>query len=256
MRPRKRFGQHFLHDPAVLARIVATVDPRPGDNLVEIGPGRGALTELLLARSGRLTAIEIDRDLVPELRGRFGHALTLIEGDALRANYPALAAGGPLRLIGNLPYNITSPLLFTLLTCGAPITDMHFMLQREVVDRLVAPPGSRDYGRLSAAVAARAQAQALFTIGPGAFKPPPRVQSAVVRLQPRPAPFEIADFDAYDRVVTAAFGQRRKTLRNALARLLDADAIAAAGVEPGARAETVTPAQFAALAAKVSEERT
>lgn len=245
---RKRFGQHFLHDPAVLDRIVAAIDPRPGDNLVEIGPGHGALTALLLARAGRLTAIEIDRDLVGPLRERFGDALSLIEADALRADYTALAGGAPLRLVGNLPYNISSPLLFTLLAGEAPITDMHFMLQREVVDRIVAAPGTRDYGRLSAAVAARADAMPLFTVGPGAFKPPPRVESAVVRLRPRPAPFDLSDAAAYDRVVTAAFGQRRKTLRNALSALLDADAIATAGVDPGARAETVTPAQFAALA--------
>jgi 16S rRNA (adenine1518-N6/adenine1519-N6)-dimethyltransferase len=241
-----------LHDPAVLGRIVAAVDPQPGDNLVEIGPGRGALTALLLARADRITAIEIDRDLAPALRARFGDALTLIEADALRVDYIALAGGAPLRLVGNLPYNISSPLLFTLLTGGAPIADMHFMLQREVVDRIVAAPGTRDYGRLSAAVAARADAQPLLTVGSGAFKPPPRVESAMVRLRPRPPPFDLRDPAVYDRVVTAAFGQRRKTLRNALSGLLDADSIAAAGVDPGARAETVTPAQFAALAQLVN----
>lgn len=250
---RKRFGQHFLHDPAVLARIVAAVDPRPGDNLVEIGPGRGALTEPLLARAGRLTAIEIDRDLAGGLRERFGESLELIEADALRTDYAALAAAGPLRLVGNLPYNISSPLLFTLLTGDAPISDIHFMLQREVVDRMVAAPGARGYGRLSAAVAARAEAELLFTVGAGAFTPPPRVGSAVVRLRPRPAPFELPDPAAYDRVVTAAFGRRRKTLRNALSGLLDAGTIAAAGVDPGARAETVTPAQFAALARRLND---
>lgn len=250
---RKRFGQHFLHDPAVLDRIVAAVDPRPGDNLVEIGPGRGALTERLLARAGRLTAIEIDRDLTPALRERFGDSLVLIEADALHADYPALAAAGPLRLVGNLPYNISSPLLFTLLASGAPIADMHFMLQREVVERIAAAPGTPAYGRLSAAVAARADAEILFTVGPGAFKPPPRVHSAVVRLRPRPAPFPLPDLAAYDRVVTAAFGQRRKTLRNALAGLLGAGEIAAAGVDPGTRAERVTPAQFAALAARITK---
>lgn len=250
---RKRFGQHFLHDPVVLERIVAAVDPRPGDNLVEIGPGRGALTELLLARADRLRAIEIDRDLAAALRQRFGGPLELIEDDALDVDYAALAADGPLRLVGNLPYNISSPLLFTLFACDAVVADMHFMLQREVVERIVAAPGSRDYGRLSAAVAARADAETLFTVGPGAFKPPPRVNSAVVRLRPRPPPFPLPDPAAYDRVVTAAFGQRRKTLRNALADLLDADEIAAAGVDPGTRAERVTPAQFAALAGRLSQ---
>lgn len=248
---RKRFGQHFLHDPAVLGRIVDAIDPRPGDNLVEIGPGRGALTELLLARAGRLRAVEIDRDLTPALRERFGDTLDLIEADALRVDYSVPAAAGPLRLVGNLPYNISSPLLFTLLASNAAIVDMHFMLQKEVVARIAAAPGTRDYGRLSATVAARADAEVLFTVGPGAFKPPPRVDSAVVRLRPRPAPFPLSDLAAYDRVVTAAFGQRRKTLRNALAGLLDADAIADAGVDPGVRAERVTPAQFAALAARL-----
>lgn len=250
---RKRFGQHFLHDPAVLGRIVDAIDPRPGDNLVEIGPGRGALTEPLLARAGRLAAIEIDRDLTPVLRERFGAALDLIEADALRVDYPALTAAGPLRLVGNLPYNISSPLIFKLLASGAGIADMHFMLQREVVARIAAGPGTRDYGRLSVAVAARADAEILFTVGPGAFKPPPRVHSAVVRLRPRPAPFPLRNLAAYDRVVTAAFGQRRKTLRNALAGLLDADAIADAGIDPRLRAERVTPAQFAALAARLRE---
>lgn len=252
---RKRFGQHFLHDPAVLNRIVDAVDPRPGDNLVEIGPGRGALTELLLARTDRLLAIEIDRDLAPMLRERFGPALDLIENDALRVDYAALAESGPLRLVGNLPYNISSPLLFALLASDAVIVDMHFMLQKEVVARIAAAPGTRDYGRLSAAVAARADAEVLFTVGPGAFKPPPRVNSAVVRLRPRPAPFPLPDLAAYDRVVTAAFGQRRKTLRNALADLLDADSIVDAGVDPGIRAERVTPAQFAALAARLPASR-
>ncbi|MES1943135.1 dimethyladenosine transferase [Salinisphaera sp. PC39] len=253
MKARKRFGQHFLHDPAVLGRIVDAVAPRPGDNLVEIGPGRGALTERLLERIGRLTAIEIDRDLVPALRARFGEALTVIEADALKADYAALAAAGPLRLVGNLPYNISSPLLFALLGGDAPVADMHFMLQKEVVDRIVATAGERDYGRLSAAVAARAEAEVLFTVGPGAFNPPPRVNSAVVRLRPRPAPFPLPDPAAYDRVVTAAFGQRRKTLRNALSGLLDADAIAAAGVDPGDRAERITPERFAALALRLSD---
>ncbi|HET7315589.1 16S rRNA (adenine(1518)-N(6)/adenine(1519)-N(6))-dimethyltransferase RsmA, partial [Salinisphaera sp.] len=214
---RKRFGQHFLHERGVIDRILAALDARPDDRLVEIGPGEGALTEALLDRVEHLSAIEIDRDLVAHWQRRAADApgLDLIAGDALKIDYGALAArrGGPLRLIGNLPYNISSPLLFALLGSTAPIIDMHFMLQKEVVDRLVAAPGSGAYGRLSVAIAARAEASLLFDVGPGAFKPPPKVMSSVVRLTPRAPDFIIDDDAMFDRVVAAAFGQRRKTLR-------------------------------------------
>ena len=252
IRARKRFGQHFLHDPAVIDRIVDAVGLRAGDAAVEIGPGRGALTARLLAAAGELDAIEIDRDLARALRARFaaGEHFVLHECDALEFDWRALARarGRPLRLIGNLPYNISTPLLFRLLEAADAIVDMHFMLQREVVDRIVAAPGSRNYGRLSVMLAPRVAATRLFEVGPGAFQPPPRVDSAVVRLRVTGQPPEWARSALYAPLVSAAFSQRRKTLRNALRRYLPADAMQALGIDPGARAETLSAAQFGALA--------
>jgi 16S rRNA (adenine1518-N6/adenine1519-N6)-dimethyltransferase len=252
MRARRRFGQHFLHDPLVIERIVAAIAARPGDALVEIGPGQGALTRPLLAAAGALDVIEIDRDLVVALRRDFAATpgLRVHEGDALEFDYGALARerGQRLRLIGNLPYNISTPLLFHLLGAAEHVADMHFMLQKEVVDRIVAPPGSRQYGRLGVMLAPRVRAHKLLDIGPGAFRPAPQVHSAVVRLEVRAAPPLWAAEPHYGAVVSAAFGQRRKTLRNALAALLSAEQIAAAGVDPGARAETLAPEKFGALA--------
>jgi 16S rRNA (adenine1518-N6/adenine1519-N6)-dimethyltransferase len=252
MRARRRFGQHFLHDPVAIERIVAVIAPHPGDALVEIGPGRGALTRPLLAAAAALDVIEIDRDLVAALRREFAATpgLRVHEGDALEFDYRALARerGQRLRLIGNLPYNISTPLLFHLLGAAEHVADMHFMLQKEVVDRIVAPPGSRQYGRLGVMLAPRVQAHKLLDIGPGAFRPAPQVHSAVVRLEVRAAPPLWAAEPHYGAVVSAAFGQRRKTLRNALAALLSAEQIAAAGVDPGARAETLAPEKFGALA--------
>lgn len=249
---RKRFGQHFLHERTIIDRILSMVAPARDDRMVEIGPGQGALTQPLLEYLDRLTVIEIDRDLVARLRAQAERdaRLEVHEGDALRIDYAALAErlGAPLRLVGNLPYNISSPLLFVLLASDAPILDMHFMLQKEVVDRMTAPPGSRAYGRLSVTLAARARAEALFDVAPGAFTPPPRVMSSVVRLTPRAPDFEIRDPRLFDQLVTAAFTQRRKTLRNAVSRFLDADAIADCGIDPGLRPERLAPAEFAALA--------
>ena len=252
MRARKRFGQHFLHDPVVIGRIVAAIAPRPGEALVEIGPGQGALTQLLFSAAGALDVIEIDRDLAAALRERHAAQPTLRvhEGDALAFDYGALAQqrGQKLRMIGNLPYNISTPLLFHLLEAAEHISDMHFMLQKEVVDRIVAEPGSRQYGRLGVMLAPRVEAHKLLDVGPGAFRPAPQVHSAVVRMTVRAAPPAWAAEPHYSAVVGAAFGQRRKTLRNALARLLDAAQISAAGIDPGARAETLSAAQFGALA--------
>jgi len=249
-RARKRFGQHFLHDPGVVARIVRAIAPQAGDTVVEIGPGLGALTAPLLAAAGALTVIELDRDLIPHLRAACGGnpALTVIQADALRVNYTQLAAGRRLRLAGNLPYNISTPLLFHLLGHAAAIQDMTFMLQKEVVRRICAVPDTADYGRLTVTVAARAGSAELFTVGPGAFQPPPQVDSAVVRITPRPAPFPIHDLARYDRLVTLAFGQRRKTLGNALRGAMTPAAFAAARIDPRARGETLSPEQFARLA--------
>ena len=252
-RPRKRFGQHFLHDPAVLARIVAAIDPRPGERLVEIGPGRGALTLPLLARVPRLEAVELDRDLIPLLlvRSRGHGELVIHEGDALEFDFHGLRGAGPrLRLCGNLPYNVSTPLLFHLLETPGDVVDMHFMLQKEVVARMAAAPGGRAYGRLTVMLATHCRVEWLFDVGPGAFRPPPRVDSSVVRLVPHAAaPFTIADPARHARVVAAAFGQRRKTLRNSLRGVVAAEGFAAAGIDPGRRAETLAPVEFARLAA-------
>ena len=256
MRPRKRFGQHFLHDPAVIDRIVAAIAPHSGEVLVEIGPGPGALTEPLLHIADSLDIIEIDRDLAAALRARYANRpqLRIHEGDALAFDYLALAQerGQRLRVVGNLPYNISTPLLFQLLNAGDALVDMHFMLQKEVVDRIVAAPGNRQYGRLGVMLAPRVRATKLLEIGPGAFRPPPRVWSALVRLEMRADPPSWATLPQFGAVVSAAFGQRRKTLRNALSGLLSAAQISAAGIDPGARAETLAAADFGRLALAVA----
>jgi 16S rRNA (adenine1518-N6/adenine1519-N6)-dimethyltransferase len=251
---KKRFGQNFLHDPGVIERILRAINPQPGDTLVEIGPGLGALTRPLLQRVPALTVIELDRDVIPHLRSACADnpGLNILQADALKVDYAALApAGAQLRLIGNLPYNISTPVLFHLLKFADHIRDMHFMLQKEVVERMCAEPDTEAYGRLTVTLAARAQCDWLFHVGPGAFKPAPKVDSAVVRVTPRPPPFEIQNYKTFDAVVTAAFGQRRKTLSNALKSLMNADAIRAAGVDPGARAETLAPEAFARLAGQI-----
>ncbi|MCC5860292.1 MAG: 16S rRNA (adenine(1518)-N(6)/adenine(1519)-N(6))-dimethyltransferase RsmA [Gammaproteobacteria bacterium] len=251
-RPRKRFGQHFLHDRAVIARIVAAIDPQPGEQLLEIGPGLGALTEPLLARCGRLQAVELDRDVIGPLRERCAGVGELLvhAGDALAVDLATLAGDARLRLVGNLPYNISTPLLFHLLRQRQYIHDMHFMLQKEVVMRMTAAPGGRDYGRLTVMLGWACEAVRLFDIGPGAFTPPPRVWSSIVRLRPRCAPLGPAVEEARLRtLVTAAFGQRRKTLRNALRAHLDAEAIQRCGIDPGSRPERLEIEDFVRLAA-------
>jgi 16S rRNA (adenine1518-N6/adenine1519-N6)-dimethyltransferase len=250
-RPRKRFGQNFLHDPGIIGRIIAAINPQPGERLVEIGPGRGAITLPLLKAAGSLTVIELDRDLIGSLQElcRDAGELTLHNADALRFDFCSLAGAGSLRVVGNLPYNISTPLLFHLLDQHRCIKDMHFMLQKEVVDRMAAQPGSGQYGRLSVMLQYRCQVTPLFVIGPGAFTPPPKVDSAFVRLEPYlQPPVTIDDEAVFAALVRQAFGQRRKTLRNTLRELLDADEIKAAGIDPGARAETLSLNAFAALA--------
>lgn len=248
---KKALGQHFLHERGVVDRIVLAVDPKPGDRIVEIGPGQGAMTFPLLDRHGSLTAIEFDRDLLAPLtaRARDHGELTLIHANVLDVDFSALAAGTPLRLVGNLPYNLSSPILFHALEHAAVVRDMHFMLQKEVVDRMAAAPGSKVYGRLSVMLQAWCRVTALFDVGPGAFRPPPKVDSAVVRLVPRdPTEVGIDDPARFAAVVRAAFGQRRKTLRNALQPLCDASAIIAAGIDPTRRAEQLEVAEFIRLA--------
>ena len=252
-RPRKRFGQHFLRDPSVLERIVAAIRPVPGDHLVEIGPGLGALTRPLLAAVGELDAVELDRDLLEPLRAHCADIgrLRLHHADALKFDFAALRGTGPrLRVVGNLPYNISTPLLFHLLNQASHLRDLHFMLQQDVVERMAAGPGEEAYGRLSVMLQYRCQVEPLFTVGPEAFRPPPKVRSAVVRLVPRETlPVAVRDERLFAEVVRRAFAQRRKTLRNALRGWLDIAQIEAAGVNPGARPETLDLAAFAALSA-------
>jgi 16S rRNA (adenine1518-N6/adenine1519-N6)-dimethyltransferase len=253
---RKRFGQHFLHDPAVIERIVAAIAPRAGERLVEVGPGLGAITLPLLARLPELHAIEIDRDAIRHLQAASGGnpALHIHEADALEFEFAALDEGRGLRVVGNLPYNISTPLLFRLLEQRAHIRDMHFMLQKEVVARMAAAPGSEHYGRLTVMLAPWLHVEPLFDIGPGAFRPPPRVMSTFVRLVPHDQPLPIEQPRCYANVVAAAFSQRRKTLRNALRALLSQEEIRAAGIDPGARAEIIPAAGFAALAAQLAQK--
>lgn len=251
-RARKRFGQHFLHDPGVIDRIARAVDPQPGEHLVEIGPGRGALTRRLLASpAASLDAVEIDRDLAALLASEFAGEprFVLHEADALEFDFTALAQqrGGRLRVVGNLPYNISTSLLFHLLESVAHLRDLHVMLQREVAERIAARPGSDAYGRLTVMLAPWMRVERLFDIGPGAFQPPPRVWSTVLRLTVRERPaFDVSAH--FGRVVAAAFAQRRKTLRNSLRGLLDAAQIESCGLDPAARAETLAPEAFNRLA--------
>ncbi|MEQ1579655.1 MAG: 16S rRNA (adenine(1518)-N(6)/adenine(1519)-N(6))-dimethyltransferase RsmA [Steroidobacteraceae bacterium] len=251
--PRKRFGQHFLHDRDIIARIVDAIDPKPGDRLVEIGPGLGALTWPLLARHGTLDVIEIDRDAIATLEAtpRTAGELRIHGGDVLQFDFATLRGQDPrrLRIVGNLPYNISTPLLFKLIEVREHIEDMHFMLQKEVVDRMAAGAGDDAYGRLSVMLAPWVEVQPLFDIGPGAFKPPPKVMSTYVRLLPRAQPaFALGEPARFAAIVAAAFGQRRKTLRNSLKALVGEAGFVQAGIDPGLRAEVLSPAQFAALA--------
>ena len=243
--PRKRFGQHFLVDAGVTQAIVDAIDPQPGQALVEIGPGLGALTGPLLARCGALTVVEIDRDLVARLRRVAG--LTVVEADALKFDFAALGSG--LRIVGNLPYNISTPLLFHLLDAVGSVADQHFMLQREVVQRMAAAPGGKDYGRLSVMLQWRYRIDALIDVPPQAFDPPPRVDSAVVRMRPH------SDVVAVDplllsALVASAFSQRRKLLRHTLGRWLEARG-ADTGFDLQRRAEEVPVAEYLELACRL-----
>jgi 16S rRNA (adenine1518-N6/adenine1519-N6)-dimethyltransferase len=262
---RKRFGQHFLADESVVDAIVRAIDPQPGDAMVEIGPGLSALTAPLLDRLDRLTVVELDRDLARRLRGRWGEdRLRVVEADALTVDFgdlaadagsdPAAAGAARLRVVGNLPYNISSPLLFHLLRWAGQVRDQHFMLQREVIDRMVARPGDSQYGRLSVMLQARYRMTHLFDVPPEAFDPPPRVMSAVVRMRPL-APDTLRqprDMRVFERLVARVFEQRRKMIRGSLgawAEWLDWDAL---GVAPTARPQELTVAQFMDMADALS----
>jgi 16S rRNA (adenine1518-N6/adenine1519-N6)-dimethyltransferase len=256
-RARKRFGQHFLTDPALVDRIIQAVNPKTGDQIVEIGPGRGALSLPLLASGASLHLIEIDRDLAYDLKKHIGGYETakLHIADALKIDFAALCGGHPFRLVGNLPYNISTPLLFHLLQWAELIRDMHFMLQREVVERLAASPGRKAWGRLSIMCQLHCEVTPLFPVPPEAFSPRPRVFSSVVRLQPhRLPPVQIESMEAFQEVVRQAFSMRRKTLRNSLRGLLDASAIESAGIDPGLRPEALGLEEFAALSRLLERE--
>jgi 16S rRNA (adenine1518-N6/adenine1519-N6)-dimethyltransferase len=252
-RARKRFGQHFLHDPRIIGNIVASVALTPDDHVVEIGPGLGALTQPLIETGAQVTVVELDRDLAERLRQRYtADEVTVIQADALKTDFSALVhANRPLRVVGNLPYNISTPLIFHLLENIGQIVDLHIMVQKEVADRLVAGAGTRTYGRLSVMVAQSAEVKRLFDVGPGAFKPAPKVESSVVRIVPRALPENEQIPATFAEVVRVAFSQRRKTLRRIFLGRLDADAMSAIGIDPGARPDTLHLTQFLALSRAV-----
>ena len=254
-RARRRFGQNFLHDPAVIRRLVTAIDPRPGEPIVEIGPGQGALSAPLLQAGAVLTAVELDRDLIEPLEATLAGLgpARVHQADALELDLASCHHGQNLRVVGNLPYNVATPLLFHLFEQADRIRDIHVMLQREVVDRMVAQPGTRTYGRLSVMTQHHCHAERLFTVARGAFRPAPKVTSAVVRLTPRPdaAPGSQATA-ALSRVVARAFSQRRKTLRNTLGEWFSDNDLAACGVDPGQRAEALDLQQYRCLAAHPS----
>jgi 16S rRNA (adenine1518-N6/adenine1519-N6)-dimethyltransferase len=252
---RKRFGQNFLADPHYVERIIDAVAPQRGENIVEIGPGLAAITGGLIERAGHVTAIEIDRDLAQRLRDAFTpQQLTLHEADALEFDFAAL--GTDLRIVGNLPYNISSPLLFRLAEFDDHLRDLHVMLQREVVARMTAEPGTPDYGRLTVMLQVKFAIRRLFVVPPGAFRPAPKVDSAIARLLPLgKAKPVIADPALFSQVVAAAFGQRRKTLRNALSTICDEAAIRKLGIDPGIRGETLAVGEFVRLANALATAR-
>jgi 16S rRNA (adenine1518-N6/adenine1519-N6)-dimethyltransferase len=246
--PRKRFGQNFLTDQNVLHDIIRVIAPAASDTMVEIGPGQGAMTALLLPYLSSLHVVEIDRDLVAMLQKKFSpDKLILHAGDALQFDFGSLQpAQGKLRIVGNLPYNISSPLLFHLARYAPLVEDQHFMLQKEVVQRMVAPPGGKDYGRLSVMLQWRYQMEMLFIVPPQAFDPPPKVDSAIVRMRPLASPLACEQVKL-EQVVTQAFSQRRKVIRNSLGGLFTEAQLISAGIDPQARPETIALEQYVAL---------
>jgi 16S rRNA (adenine1518-N6/adenine1519-N6)-dimethyltransferase len=258
-KPRKRFGQNFLHDKMVIQRIVNSINPRQGDHIVEIGPGEGALTELVLDKIGAMNVVELDRDLIPLLKIRFVmyDGLTIHQADALKFDFCQLQTDEKkIRIIGNLPYNISTPLLFHLFDSNHCIQDMHFMLQKEVVDRIVAKPGDSAYGRLGIMMQYFCRSEYVFTVKPGAFRPAPKVDSAIVRLIPHEKPpVEIDDFDEFSKLVNFSFTQRRKTLRNILKGKLEISQIEALGIEPTIRPERLSLEDFTKLANTITANK-
>ncbi len=248
---RKRFGQNFLHDAGVIEQIVRSISPKPDDTMVEIGPGLGALTEEILAVNPKLQVVELDRDLIPILRTKFFNypGFQIHEGDALKFDFSQLVTDRPLRIVGNLPYNISTPLIFHLLGQSGVVQDMHFMLQKEVVQRLAAVSGDNNYGRLGIMAQYFCKVQPLFEVGPGAFRPSPKVDSAIVRLVPHSSvPYPAKDLKTLQGVVRTAFNARRKTLRKALGSLVTVEQLNALGIDDGLRPENLTLENYVAIA--------
>lgn len=249
---RKRFGQNFLHDPGVIEKIVRSINPKPDDAIVEIGPGLGAITEEILAVNPRLQVVELDRDLIPVLRTKFFNypEFRIHEADALSFDFSQLVVDGrPLRIVGNLPYNISTPLIFHLLAQSGVVQDMHFMLQKEVVQRLAATPGDNNYGRLGIMAQYFCKVQPLFEVGPGAFRPAPKVDSAIVRLVPhKELPHPAKNLKTLQAVVRTAFNARRKTLRKALAALVTVEQLQSVGINDGLRPENLSLADYVKIA--------
>ena len=258
-RARKRFGQNFLHDAGIIDRILRAINAKAGEHLLEIGPGQGALTEGLLGSGAQLDVVELDKDLVPILQHKFAGRgnFRLHQGDALKFDFNQLEVPArSIKVVGNLPYNISTPLIFHLLSHAGLIRDMHFMLQKEVVERMAAGPGGGDWGRLSIMVQYHCRVEHLFNVGPGAFNPPPKVDSAIVRLVPHEVlPHPAKDARLLEQVVREAFNQRRKTLRNTLKGLLDSAAIEAAGVDGSLRPEQLDLAAFVRLADQLADQQ-
>ncbi|WP_068988924.1 16S rRNA (adenine(1518)-N(6)/adenine(1519)-N(6))-dimethyltransferase RsmA [Kangiella sediminilitoris] len=246
---RKRFGQNFLSDDFYISKIIESIAPQPDQHLVEIGPGLGAITEHLIKKAGKLDVVELDRDLIPRLESKFGHYenFSIHQSDALKFNFSELRQESeePLRIVGNLPYNISTPLIFHLLKQREDIEDMYFMLQKEVVERLCAHPGTKQYGRLSVMAQYYCHASMLFTVPAGAFSPPPKVESAIVCLQPyKSLPQSVNDADLLAKIVTAAFNQRRKTIRNSLKQWLESEDFDSIGLAGSERAERLSLEDF------------
>ncbi len=255
---RKRFGQNFLHDPGVIEQIIRAINPKPEDDIVEIGPGLGALTEEILAVNPRLQVVELDRDLIPVLRTKFFNypEFRIHEADALKFDFSELMVDRPLRIIGNLPYNISTPLIFHLLAQAGVVQDMHFMLQKEVVQRMAAVPGDNNYGRLGIMTQYFCRVQPLFEVGSGAFRPAPKVDSAIVRLVPhKTLPQQAKDLETLQAVVRTAFNARRKTLRKALGGLVSVEQLRSLGINDGLRPENLSLADYVAIADRLVEER-
>ena len=257
---RKRFGQNFLHDHGVIRRIIRAISPHESDQMVEIGPGLGALTEELLSEAGELDAVELDRDLPPILRTKFfmyGDKFRIHEADAMKFDFSQLRKGEErLRIVGNLPYNISTQLIFHLLSHSDNVEDMHFMLQKEVVDRMAAGPGENNYGRLGIMAQYYCNVESLFKVPPGAFNPAPKVDSAIIRLTPyHDLPYVAEDVEQFKTVVRTAFNMRRKTLRNNLKPLLSAEALESIGIDPTLRPERLSVADFVTISNYLTQHK-